>query len=104
MNRRSFLKNISIGAAGCFLPYYVMTRDQSAGRRPDVLFIAIDDMNDWSTLFDPKNPIKTPNLERLAQRGMFFGKAYCAARDFQKIPIRKHKAPGDEGERSGRCS
>ncbi|MCB1124414.1 MAG: hypothetical protein KJT03_22875, partial [Verrucomicrobiae bacterium] len=31
--------------------------------KPNVLFIAIDDMNDWTTLFDKSNPIKTPNLE-----------------------------------------
>ena len=47
--------------------------------KPNVLFIAIDDMNDWTTLFDPDNPIKTPNLERLAARGTFFSRAYCAA-------------------------
>jgi len=46
--------------------------------KPDVLFIAIDDMNDWTTLFDPNNPIHTPNLERLAARGAFFSHAYCA--------------------------
>ncbi len=46
---------------------------------PNVLFIAIDDMNDWTTLFDKDNPIKTPNLERLAKRGTFFTHAYCAA-------------------------
>lgn len=43
---------------------------------PNVLFIVIDDMNDWTTLFDKSNPIKTPNLERLAARGMFFSHAY----------------------------
>lgn len=48
-----------------------------AATRPDVLFIAIDDMNDWTTLFDKNNPIKTPNLERLAARGMLFSSAYC---------------------------
>ena len=47
--------------------------------KPDVLFIAIDDMNDWTTLFDPENPIQTPNLERLAKRGCFFTRAYCAS-------------------------
>ena len=46
-------------------------------KRPDVLFIAIDDMNDWTTLFHQDNPIQTPNLERLASRGAFFSKAYC---------------------------
>ena len=45
---------------------------------PNVLFIAIDDMNDWTTLFDTDNPIKTPNLKRLAERGTFFTHAYCA--------------------------
>ena len=47
--------------------------------QPDVLFIAIDDMNDWTTLFDPDNPIKTPNMERLAARGVFFNRAYCVS-------------------------
>jgi arylsulfatase A-like enzyme/sucrose-6-phosphate hydrolase SacC (GH32 family) len=51
----------------------------NAGARPDVLFIAIDDMNDWTTLFDPENPIKTPHLQRLASMGCLFTHAYCAA-------------------------
>jgi len=51
------------------------TRD---AEKSDVLFIAIDDMNDWTTLFDSDNPIKTPNLMRLAERGTFFTHAYCA--------------------------
>ena len=47
--------------------------------RPNVLFIGIDDMNDWTTLFDEGNPIQTPNLKRLAERGTFFSRAYCAS-------------------------
>ena len=78
MNRRDFLKAICVGAAGlsCTGEYGAA---KSGSSKPNVLFIAIDDMNDWTTLFDPKNPIKTPNLVRLAKRGMFFSKAYCAA-------------------------
>jgi arylsulfatase A-like enzyme len=45
--------------------------------KPDVLFIVVDDMNDWISLLDPKSPIQTPNLERLARRGMLFKQAYC---------------------------
>ena len=48
-------------------------------QRSDVLFIAIDDMNDWTTLFDKDNPIQTPHLERLAARGALFTHAYCAS-------------------------
>ena len=51
----------------------------AAQERPDILFIAIDDMNDWTTVFDKNNPIQTPNLERLAARGAFFENAYCAS-------------------------
>lgn len=47
--------------------------------KPNILFISIDDMNDWTTLFDKSNPIKTPNLERLAARGCFFERAYCTS-------------------------
>ncbi len=79
MNRRSFLKSLAVGVVGLASTSCVTTLVKSAGKRPDVLFIAIDDMNDWTTLFNPKNPIKTPNIVRLARRGMFFSKAYCAA-------------------------
>jgi len=79
MNRRSFLKGLAMGVAGLVSAGCVPSIRESSGSRPDVLFIAIDDMNDWTTLFDPENPIKTPNLVRLVKRGMFFSKAYCAA-------------------------
>ena len=52
---------------------------ETPAKKMDVLFIAIDDMNDWTTVFDKDNPIKTPNLERLAKRGAFFENAYCAS-------------------------
>jgi len=50
-----------------------------AAQRPDVLFIALDDLNNWLTLYDQANPIKTPHWERLAKRGVFFSHAYAAA-------------------------
>ena len=34
-------------------------------------------MNDGISLLDPKSPIKTPNLERLAKRGKLLNQAYC---------------------------
>src|SRR5210317_178946 len=52
---------------------------ETPSKKMDILFIAIDDMNDWTTVFDKNNPIKTPNLERLAARGAFFEQAYCAS-------------------------
>ena len=77
MNRRSFLKKTCVAAAGlsCVGGYCTA---MSRSSRPNVLFIAIDDMNDWTTVFNKDNPIKTPNLERLARRGVFFSKAFCS--------------------------
>jgi len=77
MNRRTFLKKTCAAAAGlsCSAVYAAGKRRAS---KPNVLFIAIDDMNDWTTVFDKDNPIKTPNLERLAKRGVFFSKAFCS--------------------------
>jgi len=59
------------------MPYAASAADGT--RSPDVLFIVVDDMNNWISLLDPEAPIKTPNLERLAQRGMLFTRAYCAS-------------------------
>jgi arylsulfatase A-like enzyme len=53
--------------------------DASEKPRPNVLFIAVDDLNDWVTLFDREAPIRTPNLTRLAERGVVFTRAYCAS-------------------------
>lgn len=44
---------------------------------PDVLVIVVDDLNDWIPLLDSDSPIETPNLNRLAKRGMLFKRAYC---------------------------
>jgi len=36
--------------------------NNSQSARPTILFIGIDDMNDWTTLFDDANPIPTLHL------------------------------------------
>jgi len=44
--------------------------------RPNVLFIAVDDLNDWIGAMDGHPQVKTPNLDRLASRGTTFTRAY----------------------------
>ena len=39
---------------------------------PNVLFIIIDDMNDWTGYLGGHPDARTPNIDRLAQRGMAF--------------------------------
>ncbi|MBX3423370.1 MAG: sulfatase [Pirellulaceae bacterium] len=46
-------------------------------RRPHVLFIAVDDLNDWCGPLGGHALVKTPNLDRLARRGTTFTNAHC---------------------------
>jgi len=46
---------------------------------PNVLFIAIDDLNDWVGCLGGHPQVKTPNIDKLAQRGVLFTNAHCAA-------------------------
>ena len=46
--------------------------------KPNVLFVAIDDLRDWVGYLGDKQ-VKTPNLDRLAARGLHFTRSYCAA-------------------------
>lgn len=44
-------------------------------RRPNIVMIAIDDLNDWIGALG--GPAKTPHLDRLAASGVLFRNAYC---------------------------
>jgi arylsulfatase A-like enzyme len=44
-----------------------------------VLFIAIDDLNDWIGKLEGHPQSRTPNIDRLAERGVLFANAHCAA-------------------------
>ena len=46
---------------------------------PDVLFISIDDLNDWVGPLDGHPQAKTPNMDRLAERGMVFTNAHSTS-------------------------
>ncbi|MGQ9822458.1 MAG: sulfatase [Thermogutta sp.] len=47
--------------------------------RPNVLFIAIDDLNDWTGFLGGHPQAKTPNLDALAKESLIFTRAYCSA-------------------------
>jgi arylsulfatase A-like enzyme len=44
--------------------------------RPDILFIPIDDLNDWVGVLGGHPQARTPNIDRLAARGMTFTNAH----------------------------
>jgi arylsulfatase A-like enzyme len=51
----------------------------TAADRPNVLFIAADDLNDWVGCLGGHPQAKTPNIDALAARGVNFAHAYCAS-------------------------
>ncbi len=51
----------------------------SSKKRPNVLFMAIDDLNDWTGCLGGHPDVKTPNLDKLAGRGVLFTNAHCSA-------------------------
>ncbi len=47
--------------------------------RPNILFIAVDDLNDWVGCLGGHPQAHTPNIDRLARTGVLFTNAYCPA-------------------------
>lgn len=45
----------------------------------DVLFIAVDDLNDWVSHLGGHPQARTPHIDRLVARGLTFTNAHCAA-------------------------
>lgn len=48
-----------------------------AANRPNILYITIDDLNDWVGVLEGHPQVKTPHIDRLAERGMLFTNAHC---------------------------
>ncbi len=49
----------------------------SAAPKPNILFIAIDDQNDWIGCLKGHPQIQTPHIDRVAARGTLFSNAHC---------------------------
>jgi arylsulfatase A-like enzyme len=62
-----------------FVCFVVCLSADETSRSPNILFIAIDDMNDWTGFLGGHPQAKTPNMDRLAKKGVNFTNAHCAA-------------------------
>jgi len=51
----------------------------SQTRPPNILLILIDDLNSWVGAYGGRHSAFTPNIDKLAQSGAFYRRAYCAA-------------------------
>jgi arylsulfatase A-like enzyme len=73
--RQRFTRLIAAGIAAILL----LTSAVTAADKPNVLFIAVDDLNDWLGCLGGHPQAKTPNMDALAKRGVNFTRAYCAS-------------------------
>ena len=53
---------------------------------PNILFIAVDDLNDWIEPMGGHPQANTPNFARLARRSTLFSRAYTAAPACKPVP------------------
>ncbi|HKJ67517.1 MAG TPA: sulfatase [bacterium] len=77
MNRRQFLKSALISTFGAIL--FNSCTQFTARVKPNILFIAIDDLNDWIGCMGGHPNTKTPNIDTLANNGTLFTNAHCQA-------------------------
>lgn len=64
----------------CLLAWFLIVVIPSwAQQQPNVLFIAVDDLNDWVGVLKGHPQAKTPHIDRLASQGMLFTNAHCQA-------------------------
>ncbi len=63
----------------CSLTDNKSKEEVSSTQKPNVLFIAVDDLNDWIGVMKGNPDAKTPNMDKLASAGVLFTSAHCQA-------------------------
>ena len=77
LSRRQFLKVAGVGMAGLTMAGSVLAMAAGKARtRPNVLFIAVDDLRPQLNCYGHKQMI-SPNIDQLGNDGVIFGRAYC---------------------------
>ena len=72
---RSMISTLRIISA---LTIFLASLSLAAGAaRPNVLFLSIDDLNDWVGCLGGHPQVQTPHIDRLAKRGTLFTNAHC---------------------------
>ena len=67
--------------------------------QPNVLMIVVDDMNDWVGCLGGHPQVQTPNIDRLAQRGLLFTNAHVPAPVCNpcRVSVMTGRRPGSTG-------
>ncbi len=81
INRRQFVKSVSVGTLGAVAFSSILLSCNNKQKRPNILFIILDDMLQEQCNFLPRGKGKnlTPNIDRLASKGTVFMNQYTSA-------------------------
>ena len=63
----------------CSMSWLLAVAPNAESAPANVLFIAIDDLNDWVGFLAGHPQARTPNMDRLARRGVIFTNAHCTS-------------------------
>ena len=61
----------------CMMITVVQSWAVARDSRPNVIFISVDDLNDWEGALGNKQ-VKTPNMDKLFKKGVLFTNAHCS--------------------------
>ena len=94
----SLLKRL-LSTAATVVILGVLVSGSAFAAQPNVLMIVVDDMNDWVACLGGHPDVKTPNIDRLAARGMLFANAHCAAPvcNASRVATLTGRRPGSTG-------
>ncbi|MFC1553670.1 sulfatase [candidate division KSB1 bacterium] len=76
-SRREFIKTIGIGSIALNMPFFHC--GNPGQKQPNVLFISMDDLNDWIEPLGGHTQAKTPHLVRFARESVNFTNAFCSS-------------------------
>jgi hypothetical protein len=88
-NRRQFIRQTAaFGLTAGLLPGFALApaagaamsgNASAAAGRPNIVWILVEDMNDWMGCYGDKT-VPTPNIDSIAARGVRFDRAPCRPR------------------------
>jgi choline-sulfatase len=81
MKNFHFTKQLVPAVLSLFVIHNGNSQQATVSEKPNILFIAVDDMNDWAGFLDGHAGMKvhTPNIDRLAASSMVFTNAHTPA-------------------------
>lgn len=98
-SRRQFVQSASMAALAYALAGCREEGTEALAERPNVLFISLDDLNDWIEPLGGHPQASTPNLSRFAERAVNFTHSYCVSPSC--LPSRTALLTGTPSYRSG---